>query len=95
MTQFHEGEDVEVYNYGTAIHSVDARNWRKAKVIKEAHSLKSDWVGFQTVQFSDGSRGVFDEQQIRAWFCIDCGINRADPPSARCPGCDAYREHCA
>lgn len=26
-------------------------------------------------------------------FCIDCGENRADPPSERCPGCDAYKEH--
>jgi hypothetical protein len=28
-------------------------------------------------------------------LCDGCGINRADPPSALCPGCDAYREHTA
>lgn len=25
--------------------------------------------------------------------CEGCGVNRADPPSALCPGCQAYREH--
>jgi DNA modification methylase len=25
--------------------------------------------------------------------CAECGRNFADPPSALCPGCDAYREH--
>lgn len=26
-------------------------------------------------------------------WCDDCGVNRADPPSNLCPGCQAYREH--
>jgi len=26
-------------------------------------------------------------------LCVDCGIFEADPPSKRCPGCQAYREH--
>lgn len=25
--------------------------------------------------------------------CLECGVNRADPPSRLCPGCEAYREH--
>jgi hypothetical protein len=25
--------------------------------------------------------------------CDDCGVHWADPPSALCPGCEAYREH--
>jgi hypothetical protein len=25
--------------------------------------------------------------------CVECGTNYADPPSKRCPGCEAYREH--
>ena len=29
----------------------------------------------------------------RPKLCIDCGIYPADPPSSRCPGCEAYREH--
>jgi hypothetical protein len=31
--------------------------------------------------------------RIRAPLCLDCGKNRADPPSRLCPGCQAYREH--
>ena len=26
-------------------------------------------------------------------LCDECGVNRADPPSNVCPGCEAYREH--
>lgn len=26
-------------------------------------------------------------------MCDGCGLNRADPPSKLCPGCQAYREH--
>ncbi len=26
-------------------------------------------------------------------MCEECGVNRADPPSRLCPGCQAYREH--
>lgn len=26
-------------------------------------------------------------------ICADCGINRADPPSPLCPGCEAYQGH--
>jgi len=26
-------------------------------------------------------------------ICEGCGVNRSDPPSKLCPGCQAYREH--
>jgi len=26
-------------------------------------------------------------------ICSVCGVNRADPPSRLCPGCQAYAEH--
>lgn len=26
-------------------------------------------------------------------YCINCNINRSDPPSKLCLGCQAYREH--
>lgn len=26
-------------------------------------------------------------------LCIDCGKDYSDPPSKRCPGCEAYMEH--
>lgn len=26
-------------------------------------------------------------------MCDECGVNRADPPSKLCPGCQAYKEH--
>jgi len=26
-------------------------------------------------------------------MCIECLVNRSDPPSKLCPGCQAYREH--
>lgn len=26
-------------------------------------------------------------------MCEGCGVNRSDPPSPLCPGCQAYREH--
>lgn len=34
-----------------------------------------------------------DAERAMALLCIDCGINLADPPSKRCPGCEAYMEH--
>jgi hypothetical protein len=26
-------------------------------------------------------------------MCDDCGVNRSDPPSKLCAGCEAYRDH--
>jgi hypothetical protein len=26
-------------------------------------------------------------------MCEGCGVNRSDPPSRLCPGCQAYQDH--
>lgn len=36
---------------------------------------------------------VKPERMPRRQRCDDCGVHWADPPSALCPGCEAYREH--
>ena len=73
MTQFHEGQDVEVaisvpvicnQNDPPVYHELE---WRKAKVIV----VPGDRNQF-LVRFPDGSRAVFDAEHIRAieikWF---------------------------
>lgn len=42
-----------------------------------------------------GKDGKFRDIQTykRAPLCAGCGKYRADPPSALCPGCEAYAEH--
>ena len=48
---------------------------------------------------SAGVRGAREEgsRQLREItrrppLCEGCGVNRADPPSKLCPGCQAYQE---
>lgn len=61
MSQFHEGQEVEIYELGNAIHSVDSRNWRKAKIVR--HSW--DHPGYRwEVQFPDGTRAALDAEHI-------------------------------
>ena len=61
MTQFHEGQDVEVWG-------ANMYPWRKAKII--AAELHRGALGVPTgayiVQFPDGTHDVFDEADIRA-----------------------------
>lgn len=40
----------------------------------------------------DGRSSEFDSGK-KPVLCEGCGINRADPPSRLCPGCEAYRDH--
>lgn len=44
-----------------------------------------DWHNLAMKSISDGV--------TLAPMCDDCGVNRSDPPSLLCPGCQAYREH--
>jgi rubrerythrin len=49
-------------------------------------------------EFADIERQIAGERtladcEMRPPVCIECGVNRADPPSKMCPGCQAYREH--
>jgi len=57
-----------------------------------------DWLHHEPADLA-GLRAVI-EQRLRAEIeaalppmCADCGINRSDPPSKLCPGCQAYRDH--
>jgi hypothetical protein len=66
MTQFHEGQEVDV-----ACHTgVMDRHWRKAKIVRRAMqyigcSKKEDITSYQ-VEFSDRSRDVFEVGHIKA-----------------------------
>lgn len=62
--QFEEGHDIEVYWPGGAIHSIDARNWRKAKVSRYLKRLF--FPPRYEVEFPDGSRAVFNPEHVRA-----------------------------
>jgi hypothetical protein len=62
MTQFHEGQEVEV-----ATHSPELMKtgWRKAKIVYKTKLMHEDRAGY-AVQFPDGTRGVFSAEHIRA-----------------------------
>lgn len=32
-------------------------------------------------------------EEMQPPMCESCGVNRSDPPSKLCPGCQAYQEH--
>ena len=47
-----------------------------------------------------GDRPVIEAGKVRVArvyrappMCDGCRVNRADPPSKLCPGCQAYRDH--
>jgi hypothetical protein len=84
MTQFHEGQEVEVLD--TEPPGKWHADWRKAKIV-DAHPP-------YIVEFTDGTRAGFDAEHIMPAreLCIDCGKELADFPSKLCPGCEAYRE---
>lgn len=49
----------------------------------------SDWEQRQL----DIESGKRMDRIRRPPICEGCGINRSDPPSKLCPGCQAYQEH--
>lgn len=53
MTQFHEGQEVEVYDYRPG-------GWCKAKIVGPYRT--SDYI---MVEFPDSTRAVFDAEHIR------------------------------
>lgn len=88
MTQFHEGQQVEVIGSGPT-HALPY--WSKAKIVNElrwhshgggyyVHSTDNDQTGWThsepigkfTVQFPDGASAVFDAEHIRV-RCPACG----------------------
>jgi hypothetical protein len=68
MTQFHEGQDVEVLRMTSVGRNGKTFAWRTAKIIRLVKP--SDPPAYR-VQFPDGSRGAFEEEQIRALDPID------------------------
>jgi hypothetical protein len=36
---------------------------------------------------------LYRGEAMRPPICEECGVNRSDPPSKLCPGCQAYQEH--
>jgi hypothetical protein len=67
MTQFHEGQEVEVCVHRTAPSvSSNPTEWRKATILGALPGKLPDGKNrHYYVQFPDGSRAVFDEAHIR------------------------------
>ena len=67
MTQFHEGQDVEVY-YPFSRSNEASWPWCKAKIVRRDTITYCDCQQYNDgyeVQFPDGSRAVFDAAHIR------------------------------
>jgi hypothetical protein len=68
MTQFMEGQDVEVLTTVSSCGNADLPYWRKAKIVS-VHEQINLWPGSAyEVQFPDGTRSVSDTKHIRALF---------------------------
>jgi hypothetical protein len=64
MTQFHEGQEVLVLRYDNG---ADRRSWGTAKIIQIIPDGTEHWDardGYE-IEFSDGTRAVFDADHIR------------------------------
>jgi len=60
MTQFHEGQEVEVKTMISSCGNPDMAYWRKAKIVSgNAHGAMLQ------VEFHDGTSDVFDADDIR------------------------------
>ena len=78
MTQFHEGQEVEVAKAWKNCPSThcersqecrsphECNGWRKAKIIRMAPDGGAIFNPVYEVQFPDGRRAVFDAEHIRA-----------------------------
>jgi hypothetical protein len=64
MTQFHEGQEVEVLTDPAFPRGTYA--WCKAKIVALTPYGNDGTTGHWHVQFPDGSRGAFDADHIRA-----------------------------
>jgi hypothetical protein len=81
MTQFHEGQEVEV---STPLEAslYGQRVWRKAKIVKRDHMTDTDQADerLTPVRFRDGTRGVFNVDHIRA---ANLRVSSNDPTGTR------------
>jgi len=60
MTQFHEGQEVEVAIGIQGIGDPPSMAWRKAKIVNFLV-----WTDRYEVEFADGTHGLFAESDIR------------------------------
>jgi hypothetical protein len=65
MTQFHEGQEVEVWGDIYPKSGGRLTDWRKAKILNDDCIARKDGVHCYTVQFPNGTRAVFDTEHIR------------------------------
>jgi len=61
MTQFHEGQEVEVAPLSEMFGA-----WRKAKIVEVDQRAVQTSPIKHLVEFADGTRGVFDADHIRS-----------------------------
>lgn len=65
MNTLHEGQEVEVWSAAQKDSIAPLGGWRKAKIVIKSTTVL-DNVQEYMVAFPDGSRGVFNEEHIRA-----------------------------
>lgn len=62
MTQYHEGQEVEVWRIRNCFGDSE---WRKARIVCYLPPAPEIYEGGYEVQFRDGTRGVFAAEHIR------------------------------
>lgn len=50
-------------------------------------------AGFKSLIEASNRIRELERKPKKPLICESCGVNRADPPSKLCSGCQAYREH--
>jgi hypothetical protein len=66
MTQFIEGQDIEVARAPQGARPTKCRVWEKAEIVERRISREYSPGAWYCVQFHDGTRGVFAAAHIRA-----------------------------
>jgi hypothetical protein len=75
-------------------HEIAASNIRHANVSQFRDTVPVDIaIEIFLTHLEKSYSPVTERAPRRARRCVECGINWADPPSALCPGCQAYCEH--
>jgi hypothetical protein len=65
MTQFHEGQEVEVVGLmWDGLDPESAWKWRKAKILYYVE--RTGGIDWYEIEFANGTRGVFETDHIRA-----------------------------
>jgi hypothetical protein len=97
-----QGRENNVHTISPTVATTQAPQDRAAAVttdiLKIVARALTGWLYHETADLA-GVRAIV-EARVRAEIeaalppmCADCGVNRSDPPSKLCPGCEAYRDH--